>query len=89
MGLTEFARRKVSRLDHWDFALVKWSVGFFALWVAFVYTPLTDWLSSVNPWMWLGVSLVLAIRPLYRVWLKEHTGIGLKVGAKITRSKKK
>ena len=84
---TEWMNSKIKRLDWFDMKLIKWSVLFFTLWLVFAFTVIRDALGKVNPWIWLGLGILAAARPCYRAYIKEHTGIGFKVGAKITRSK--
>jgi len=85
--LMEWMEDKIRRLDVWDIAFVKWSMLFFTLWLAFIYAPLTAVLQGVNPWFYFGLFVLAILRPLYRGYIKKHTGLGFKVSAKITRAK--
>ena len=62
--------KRVKRMDVWDIALVKLSVAGFVLFVITIWSAAMNWVHSVNPWYFLIAMVILAARPLYRVYLK-------------------
>lgn len=61
---------KIKKLDCWDISLIKLSVIVFTLLILTIWPALTSWALSVNPWYYLVLVVVLAIRPAYKAWFK-------------------
>lgn len=59
---------QIKRLDMWDIGLIKWSVAAFVLFILSIWPAAMNWVAGVH-WGWfLGVAIILAIRPLGRAW---------------------
>jgi hypothetical protein len=61
---------KIKKLDCWDISLIKLSVIVFTLLVLTIWPSLMYWALSVNPWYYIVLVVILAARPVYKVWLK-------------------
>ncbi|MCK5449428.1 hypothetical protein KAI32_01030 [Candidatus Pacearchaeota archaeon] len=62
--------KMVKKLDVLDIGLIKWSVAAFVLFVITIWPAAMTWVHSVNPWYFLIASVVFAIRPCYKAYLK-------------------
>ena len=67
----KYFEKKIKNLNVLDIGLIKWSVAAFVLFVITIWPAAMAWVHSVNPWYFLTASLVFAIRPFYRVYLKK------------------
>lgn len=64
MGFQAFSSAKIKNLDVWDFGCVQGSVFFFTLLLASVLPALIT-----LEWYWYLIpALILAVRPVYRVY---------------------
>ena len=61
---------KIKKLDCWDISFIKLSVVAFILFVLTVWPTFASWALSINPWYYLALGVVLAIRPAYKAWFK-------------------
>ena len=55
MGYTDWANKKVKKMDWKDIGLVKLAVFFFALWVANLWSGIL-----ALAWYWYGIIFILA-----------------------------
>ncbi len=62
--------KKVKKMDGVDVALVKLSVAALVLFIVTTWPAAMDLAVSINPWWFLVAFVILAIRPLYRAYLK-------------------
>jgi len=62
--------KKIKNMDCLDVSLVKLSVAAFVLFIITIWPAAMNWVISVNPWYFLILFVIFAIRPLYKVWLK-------------------
>jgi hypothetical protein len=61
--------KKVKKMDYWDVKLTKLSTIAFVLFLITVWMGLHDLVMQAH-WGWyLGAFVLLAIRPMKRVWL--------------------
>ncbi len=67
MNLKTFFEVKVRRLDWMDVGLIKWSCIAFGIILAMLVPALT----KISIWWFVSISIILAIRPFYRVYLKK------------------
>ena len=61
-----FFDKKVKNLDMWDIGLTKLAVALGVIFLLAIWPAAMNWVKSVNPWYFLVVAIVFAIRPLYR-----------------------
>jgi hypothetical protein len=66
MNLKLFFESKVRKLDWVDVGLIKWSCIAFGIILAILIPTLTE----ISIWYFVGIAVILAIRPLYRVYIK-------------------
>lgn len=66
MNLKSFFDSKVKKMDGLDVGLIKWSCIAFGIIIVILFPTIAE----VNVWWFIGISIILAIRPLYRVYLK-------------------
>jgi hypothetical protein len=69
-GARRMLKDKIKKLDCWDISLIKLSVIVFTLLVLTIWPSLMYWALSVNPWYYIVLVVILAARPVYKVWLK-------------------
>jgi len=62
--------KKVKKMDAWDVGLVKFSVAAIVLFIITIWPAAMTWVQSINPWYFLVAGIIIALRPLYRVYLK-------------------
>ena len=62
--------KKIKKLDTWDISLIKLSVITFTLLVLVTWPGFATWAYSVNPWYYLILLIVFAIRPVLKIWFK-------------------
>lgn len=62
--------KKMKNIDMYDVSLTKLSVVAFVLFVIAIWPAALTWVLSVNPWYFLILFVILAIRPFYRVCIK-------------------
>ncbi len=67
MSLKSCLDSKVKKMDWLDVGLIKWSCIGFGLLLAI----LIPWLTEMNIWWIIIIIIVLAMRPLYRVYIKK------------------
>jgi hypothetical protein len=60
--------KKIKNLDVLDIGLTKISVAASILFVITIWPAAMSWVVSVNPWYFLIVGLILAIRPVYKMF---------------------
>ena len=65
-----FCDKLVKKMDGWDVGLIKLSVAALVLFVITIWEAAMTWVHSVNPWYFFGAFVILALRPLYRIYLK-------------------
>lgn len=64
MGLKEMMKRA----DLADISLIKWSSMIFALFVVSAWPGFANWVTNVH-WAWfLVISLILAVRPVMKIF---------------------
>jgi hypothetical protein len=66
MSFKSFFDTKVQKMDWLDIGLVKWSCIAFGIMIVMLIPAITE----VSIWWFVGAFIILAIRPLYRVYLK-------------------
>ena len=62
-----YFNKRIKNLTFWDIALTKLSV----LFATIVIVQLFPRLLEINIFLWIILSLLCAIRPLYAVWVKK------------------
>ena len=65
-----FFNDRVSRMDALDVGLTKFSSIAFALFLITIWPAAMDWVQSVNAWYFLVAGIIIAARPIYRVYFK-------------------
>ena len=63
--------KKVKKMDAFDIGLTKLSVAAFVLFVITIWSGAMDWVHSVNTWYFFIAFVILAIRPLYKAYIKK------------------
>lgn len=66
-----FFEKKVKNLDIWDIGLTKLSVATFVLFILTIWPTAMNWVQSINPWIFFIIFVVLAIRPIYRMFKRR------------------
>ncbi len=66
MSFKSFLDKKVQKMDWLDIGLVKWSCIVFGMMLAILIPALTE----ISIWWFVAAFIILAIRPLYRVYLR-------------------
>ena len=66
MSFKSFFNDKVKKLDWLDVALIKWSCIAFGVILALLIPALTE----ISIWWFVAIAILLAIRPIYRVYIK-------------------
>ena len=61
----EFFKKKMKKMDVWDISMVKLGAMSFGLFLG-AYVPML----SEYMYIWLGLAILFAIRPFYRVYMK-------------------
>tara|TARA_Y100000310_G_C20662204_1_gene805396 strand:- start:2071 stop:2280 length:210 start_codon:yes stop_codon:yes gene_type:complete len=61
----------VKKMDIWDIGLTKLSVALGVLFIITIWSAAMDWVHSVNPWYFLIAFVIVAIRPVYKFYLKK------------------
>ncbi len=64
--IEKWAKQKIRKLNACDIGLVKLSTAAFALMVAKLWTPIL----SLDWYWYLIIAIVLAIKPIYKVYIK-------------------
>lgn len=67
MGFWKDMDEKVKKMTVMDIGLVKWSVFFFTI----IIVKLFPQLLKINYVVLIVLMLVLAARPLYKIWIKK------------------
>ncbi|HPM86234.1 MAG: hypothetical protein PHY04_03925 [Candidatus ainarchaeum sp.] len=67
MGLVDWLNKKHKKTDIWDTGFTKWSVFFFTLMVVKFWPVLL----SLEWYVYLVLFLLLAIRPMYHMFLSK------------------
>lgn len=62
--------KDIKKMDVLDIGLIKIVMVAITLFVITIWQTAMDWVHGVNTWYFLGVAIILAIRPLYRYWIK-------------------
>lgn len=60
--------KRIKKIKMLDLALAKLGVAAFVLFLITIWPAAQKWVSSVNPWYFLAVSLIAAAIVQYRVW---------------------
>lgn len=68
--MLEFLKNRVKKIDWIDLTLVKWSVIAAVLFIITIWPAVMNLVISVNPWYFLIATIIFAIRPFYRVYIK-------------------
>ncbi len=66
MSFKSFLDKKVQKMDWLDIGLVKWSCIIFGMMLTILIPVLTE----ISIWWFVAAFIILAIRPLYRVYLR-------------------
>ncbi len=66
MSFKSFFDAKVKKLDYLDLGLIKWSCIAFGIILAILIPTLTE----INIWWVVAIAVLVAIRPIYRAYLK-------------------
>ncbi len=66
MSLKSFFEAKTKKLDWLDVGLIKWSCIAFGIILAMLIPALLE----INIWWFVAIAVILAIRPLYRAYIK-------------------
>ncbi len=66
MSFKSFFNAKVKKLNWLDLALIKWSCIAFGIILASLIPVLTE----ISVWYFVVIAILLAIRPLYRAYIK-------------------
>ncbi len=66
MSFKSFFDSKFQKMDWLDVGLVKWSCIAFGIMIAILIPTVIE----INVWWFIGAFIILAIRPLYRVYLR-------------------
>ena len=69
--MIKFWKKRLKKLDVFDIGLIKWSVVAFTLFVITIWPTAMTWVNSMNPWYFLIVAVIIAARPIYRVYIKK------------------
>ncbi len=67
MSFKSFFNDKVKKLDWLDVALIKWSCIAFGVILALLIPALTE----ISIWWFVAIAIFLAIRPIYRSYIKQ------------------
>jgi len=65
-----FFDKKIKKMDGGDLALTKWATATAILFIITIWPAAMSWISSVNPWYFLIATILFAVRPLYRIYIK-------------------
>ena len=57
-------------MDALDVGLTKFSVVAFVLFIITIWPAAMSWVQSVNAWYFLVAAIIIAARPIYRVYFK-------------------
>jgi len=57
-------------MDVLDIGLIKLASAIFALFVITIWPAAMTWVQSVNPWYFFVAFVIIATRPMYRVYFK-------------------
>jgi len=68
MNFKSFMNSKVNKMDWLDMGLIKWSCIAFGILLAILIPQLTE----INVWWIITFVIILAIRPVYRVYIKKR-----------------
>ena len=60
----------MKKMDVLDMGLTKLTVAAGILFLVTIWPAFMTWVQSVNPWYFLVVFIIAAIRPTYRFFLK-------------------
>lgn len=63
-----FFDKRIKKLNVWDIALTKLAVTFFVLFILAIWPTAIKWVQSVNPWYFCVAWILLAARPIYRLF---------------------
>jgi hypothetical protein len=66
MNFNSFFNVKVKKMDWLDIGLIKWSCVLFGITIAILFPAITE----ISAWWFIGLLIALAIRPIYRFYLK-------------------
>ena len=66
MSFRSFFDAKVKKMDWLDIGLLKWSCIAFGIMMAMLIPAITE----ISIWWFVGIFVILAIRPFYRVYFK-------------------
>ncbi len=66
MSFKSFFNAKVKKLDWLDVGLIKWSCIAFGVILVMLIPALTE----ISIWWFIAIAILLAIRPIYRVYIK-------------------
>ncbi len=66
----EKLHKNVKKMDAWDIALIKLAVVAGVLFIITIWPAAMNWVQSVNSWYFLVAFVIIAIRPIYRFYIK-------------------
>jgi len=69
MKLLKWLKNRPKQLGLWDLALLKWATVVFTLFIAKLFPVLL----SLNLWIYLGLAILLSIRPAYSFYFKHSS----------------
>jgi len=64
------SQESIKKIDIWDIGLIKLATAAFVLFIITLWSAAMDWVNSVNTWYFLIAFVVLALRPIYKFYLK-------------------
>jgi 4-hydroxybenzoate polyprenyltransferase len=68
--MKHFLDKKVKKMDGWDLALTKWATAAAILFIITIWPAALSLALSINPWYFLIATIILAARPLYKLYIK-------------------
>ncbi len=63
-------KKALNNMDVLDIGLIKLASAIFALFVITIWPAAMTWVQSVNPWYFFVAFVIIATRPMYRVYFK-------------------
>ncbi len=61
----------IKKLDFWDIGFTKFAVMAFTLAIVALFPSFATWVQSINPWYFIVLFVLFALRPIYRIWFKK------------------
>lgn len=68
MKILKWLKKRPQHLGLWDIALLKWAVFMFTLFLVKLFPVLL----SLNIWIYLGLAVLLSIKPAYSFYLQKY-----------------